>query len=253
MRKWIISMLPTHSVYVEPFGGMASVLMAKTRSKLEVVNDLNGDVVNLYRVLRDPILAQKLHDQLVLTPHARAEHAKACIACEDMVERARRLIIRLAMSFSASVGIKCGKTGFRSKLAGTTSQANTFAGYPQHISGFTDRLKGVTIENLPALDLLTHYDSPGTLFYVDPPYVHETRTHENAYSHEMSNEDHEEMANSLNNIKGMAIVSGYRCELYDSLYEGWHRVDKDTWADKASKRTESVWLSRPQDELPLFK
>ena len=117
---------------------------------------------------------------------------------------------------------------------------------PTVLEQICERLRGVVIENMPAVELIRKFDGPQTLHYVDPPYVLETRNERNAgqtYKHEMNNQQHTEMAQTLNECRGYVIVSGYRCDLYDQLFGGWQRIDKATHADGAKDRTESLWLS----------
>jgi DNA adenine methylase len=251
--------MPRHKIYVEPFGGMASVLMRKPRVFSEVVNDLDGQVVNLYRVLRDPVASARLAEGLALTPFSREEYEAAYLICSDPVEMARRFLVRASMGHGSNAATRKIRSGFRAKRAGAASPACDFSNYPSQVALFHARLQGVTIERKPALDILERYDSPDTLFYLDPPYVTETRTlNHTSYRHEFLDEDHEQLAAALNDIQGMAIISGYRCDLYDQLFDGWMRIDMDTWADASVQRVESLWFnpaaSRRQNKqavLPL--
>lgn len=255
LAPWIISHLPAHRVYVEPYGGAGSVLLRKPRSYAEIYNDLDGEIVNVFRVLRDVEMAAKLKEQIRLTPFARSEFVDAYLDCEDPLERARRTLVKSFMGFgSAAVTQQSGDnskttTGFRnnSNRSGTTP-AHDWANLPKHVDLWVERLAGIVVESRPALGLIDLFDTPETLFYVDPPYVHSTRGDGKGksvcrYRHEMTDDDHRELAEHLHSIKGIAVVSGYPSVLYDTLYAGWKTVFKDTHADKALDRTECLWLN----------
>lgn len=251
LARWIISNLPKHRVYVEPFGGGGSVLMQKPRSYAEVYNDLWDTVVNVFQVLRDPESAAKLEQLLRLTPFSRTEFDK-CGEIElaeiaDPIEKARRTIFRSFAGFgSASTNSKYA-TGFRcnSNRSGTTP-AHDWVNYPNHIDSFVKRLSGVVIENRDYKRVFEQHDSLETLFYVDPPYVHATRNMARgnaAYACEMTDHDHCELADIMHNLKGMVVLSGYHSELYDILYKGWRTVERKTHADGAVDRLEVLWFS----------
>lgn len=259
LAPWIVSNFPPHRVYVEPYGGAASVLIRKPRSYAEVYNDLDGEIVNLFRVLRDPEMSAELARQLHLTPFSRDEFTEAYAPIKEPIEQARRTVTKGCMGFgsaavtlptatSAGGGFK-PTTGFRanSNRSGTTP-ARDWANYPPIIAGFAERLRGCVIENRDALECMAQHDSPVTLHYVDPPYVHSTRRgrewrHCRSYRHEMSDADHERLAEFLHGVKGMVVLSGYPCELYDRLYAGWQRITKAAHADGARDRIECLWLN----------
>lgn len=265
MSEWIIGHFSAHRVYAEPFGGAASVLLNKPRSHAEIYNDMDGDIVNLFRVLRDPATAEQLRRAVVLTPFARDEFATAYEAAVDPVERARRTMMRGIMGFGTVGTSRRSMTGFRSNAnaSGTTAAAD-WTTWPEQVPAFVERLLGVVIENRPAAEVIAQQDSPETLFYVDPPYPHATRTSGRpscTYRHEMSNDDHRALADALRSVRGMVVLSGYPCDLYDrELYPDWERVHRIALADGARERTEVLWLNpaaagrRPQpglfDSLP---
>lgn len=243
LAPWIISHFPAHRVYVEPFGGAASVLMRKQRSYAEVYNDLDSEVVNLFRILREPSSAKELEQKLLLTPFARDEFDEAYLPTEDPLESARRLIIRSYMGFgSDGHNPDQGKTGFRanSNRSGTTP-AHDWANFPLQLKAFTQRLEGVVIENRDAREVMSQQDGLDTLHFVDPPYVHETRNIQHGYRFEMSNEDHEELCEFLSQLKGFVILSGYDSPIYKRL--GWYSVRRSALADGARARTEVLWLN----------
>ena len=254
LAPWILAHLPPHRVYVEPFGGAASVLLRKARSYAEVYNDLDDEVVGLFRVLRDPAAAAELVRQLRLTPFARTEFEGAYVACDAPVERARRLIIRSFMGFGsnahASTGSVRPSTGFRanSNRSGTTP-ALDWANYPAVLPAIVERLAGVVIECRPAIDVMCQHDGSGTLHYVDPPYLPELRGLGNRwdpkhlYRHELTRDDHAALLEVLSGLAGMVVLSGYPDPLYDQRLAGWRRVSTLAYADGARERTEVLWLN----------
>lgn len=258
LAPWIIRHFPAHRVYVEPFGGGGSVLLRKPRAYAEVYNDLDGEIVNLFRVARDD--GDRLARLCELTPFARDEFLGSYEPATDPLEQARRTLVRSFQGFgSASVSRQV--SGFRanSNRSGTTP-AHDWMSYPEALRETVERLRGVVVENRDALTCMRAHDAPDTLHYVDPPYVHETRylgTKTHCYRHEMDDAQHRVLAAGLRTLVGMVVVSGYRCDLYDGLYEGWRRVDGRAMADGARPRVESLWLSpttlTPDQPLDLLE
>jgi DNA adenine methylase len=244
LAPWIISHFPAHKIYIEPFCGAAAVLLQKPRSYAECINDLDGEIVNLFRVLRNPAQARELARLITLTPFAREEFELSYLADGDPVEQARRTVARSIMGFG-SVGASGGATGFRNNCTSSgTTPAHDWASYPKIIPAVVGRLRGVVIENRPAVELIERLDDPAALFYVDPPYPAQTRTHYGAYRFEMTDDDHRELAAVLHEVKGAVVLSGYGCELYDrELYADWRRVERKTHADRAGDRVEVLWLN----------
>jgi len=246
LAPWVISHFPPHNIYVEPYAGAASVLLRKPRSRSEIINDLDDDVCNLFHVARDngPELARRVE----LTPFSRTEYYKAMRLAKDPIERARRMVVRSFMGFGSDSSYIERSSGFRARSERSgTMPADDWMNYPQCLSATISRLRGVVIENRPAIKIISQYDRADTLFYCDPPYVLSTRmpaSHmRHCYSHEMSEGEHRELAECLKTIKGAAIVSGYECPLYSELYEGWRKASRKTYADGARERTETIWLS----------
>lgn len=252
LAPWVMGFFPPHRIYVEPFGGAAGVLIQKPRAYAEIYNDLDGDVVNLFRVLRDPETRQRLIDAVVFTPYARAEFEQAWEPVEDVVERARRLVVRASMGFG-SAGATKGSTGFRvdSKREYETAQ-HTWLMQPAALAAAGKRLSGVLIENRPALEIIAAHDGPDTLIYVDPPYLHETRCARNvgngkSYRHEMTDADHRQLLDALNQASGMVVVSGYPSDLYIDALSGWEMHSKDARISAGrgtAMRTECVWINK---------
>lgn len=251
LAGWIMQMFPPHRRYVEPFGGAAGVLLQKPRSYAEVYNDLDGDVVNFFRVLRDRALRERLIEACALTPYAREDFEEAWESTDEPVERARRLAIRAQMGFG-SAGATKGHTGFRidTNRAWSTAQ-HLWAYYPAAIAAVGERLAAVLVENRPAAEIIAQHDAPDTLHFVDPPYVHSTRemrygASRGYYRHEMTDAEHEQLLNQLRDLQGMVIVCGYRSDLYDGLLTGWERREIEARISAGRGcgiRTEAAWLN----------
>lgn len=248
LAEWIIAHFPKHRVYVEPFGGAASVLLQKERSYAEVYNDLDKEIVNLFNVVRTA--GNDLIRQLLWTPFSREEFRDAYLPSEDPIERARRIVIRSFQGFGSAAANRDHKTGFRSNSnrSGTTP-AHDWGNYPPTIRSVARRFRSVVIENKPFADLIQQHDTPETLFYCDPPYVFDTRSFPAGaaqpfcYRHEMTDAQHEELAAVLSDVAGMVVLSGYHSELYDRLLSRWHVVEREAFADGAAKRTEVLWIN----------
>ena len=253
LAPWIISHFPDHKRYTEVFGGAGSVLLRKNRAYAEVYNDKWDTVVNVFRVMQNPEKANELRRLLELTPYARAEFelcGESQIEILDSdIERARRAIVRSYMGFGSASTNAEHSTGFRanSDRSGSTP-AHDWMTYPNHIDQFINRLRGVILEKRDYWDVLQAHDGLKTLHYLDPTYVHETRNLKRGnaiYAFEMTDDDHRLMAERIKTLKGMIVLSGYKCPLYQELFEdaGWERFDKETHADGAKDRVESLWLN----------
>lgn len=256
LAPWIIGHFPKHQVYVEPFGGAASVLMRKERSYAEIYNDLDQSVVGLFRVLRSE-RAGDLVEALRLTPFARTEFAEAYLPTDDPVEAARRLVIRSFMGFGSNGHNKL--TGFRanSNRSGTTP-AHDWVNYPDSLAMVVERLQGVTVESKDAKAVMAQHDGSQTLHYVDPPYVMATRSDAGAdYAHEMTDADHSELLTFIRALRGMVVLSGYPAPLYDEVLTDWTRVERKALADGAKERTEVLWINPAAADArgsgPLFE
>ncbi|MDE1170896.1 MAG: DNA adenine methylase [Verrucomicrobium sp.] len=241
LARWIISHFPDHRIYDEPYGGGASVLLQKPRSYAEVYNDLDGELINLFRVVRDD--GDELRRLLELTPFSRDEFQDSYEPSSDPMEQARRTLVRSFMGFGSNSHTKA--TGFRScsNRSGTTP-AHDWRNYPEALAHTIERLRGVVIENRDAVEVMRQHDSPFTLHYCDPPYVPETRDAGGDYRHEMTVEDHRALAAALRELKGCVVISGYPSALYDEeLFPDWHRIERSALADGAAKRREVLWFS----------
>ena len=249
--NWIISHFPRHEVYVELFGGGGSVLMRKPPSRTEIYNEIDSQIVNVFRVLRDESKAKKLTELLDLTPFAVQEYQDCYAPPIDDVDAARKVICRSFFGIGSDSVFKMNgfRRGFKNKQL---DSKNAFASYSECIPYFIERLRDVIIENLDWADVIKIYDSPKTLFYVDPPYLKETRTSRTVkYQFEFTKSDHIELANTLNACKGNVILSGYPSDLYTQLFEGWFATSKSTTTILGLKRIEKIWIKRQERTLFL--
>lgn len=226
---WLLPNLPVCHHYCEPFGGSGAILLNKAPSPVETYNDLDGEVVNFFRMLRDN--SDELIRQIALTPFSREEFAIACDIDSSLtsIERARRFYVRarqvrtgLAQTATLGRWANCKNTS-RSGMSGVISR---WMGGVAQLETIANRLLRVQIENRPAIELIGLYDDENTLFYCDPPYIHSTRGDKNAYSFEMTDAQHIELAKVLNNVKGKVAISNYSCELMDELYPSpkWTKI-----------------------------
>jgi DNA adenine methylase len=251
LAKWIIRHFPSHRIYVEPFGGAGSVLLQKDRSYNEIYNDLDGELVNLFRVLRSD-RAPELLEALRLTPYARAEYHAAFEQCEEEVERARRTIVRSHLAHGTGGARMDRPTGFRTDgSSGSTNVAGEWADLPDALQAVIERMRGVNIEQRPALELLERYAGPDTLFYLDPPYMPETRSTKSrkpgeryhTYAFELSEADHVDLLSACRASEAMIVLSGYPADLYQEMLHDWRCVTIDARAHRNSPRTECLWIN----------
>ena len=247
---WLLPLLPECHHYCEPFAGSGAVLLNRTPSKVETYNDLDGEVVNFFKVLRNQ--KDKLIEAISLTPFSREEFALACVINSSLsdFERARRFYIRarqvrIGLAQTASLGrwANCKNTSRR----GMSGVISRWFGGIQALPDIANRLLRVQIENRPAIEIIKLYDSSHTLFYCDPPYVHETRGDKRAYSNEMSNQDHKELAQVLNSVQGFVAISNYDCSFMNKLYhkKKWFKISGPQKIIHSTKgiRIESLWTN----------
>jgi len=246
---WLLPLLPECHHYCEPFAGSAAVLLNREPAPVETYNDIDGEVVNFFRVLRNQ--KGRLIQAIALTPFSREEFSIAVTEpLEDIsdLERARRFFVRarqartgLAQTASLGRWANCKRTS----RAGMSGAVSRWLGSVDALPGIAERLLRVQIENRPAAEVITLYDAPDTLFYCDPPYPHESRGDSNAYRFEMTDAGHKALARLLASIKGRAAVSGYRCDLMDTLYKDWRRFDAPPKQCHSVKkiRREALWMN----------
>jgi DNA adenine methylase len=246
---WLLPLLPEATHFCDVFGGSAAVLINRVPSAIETYNDLDGELVNFFRVLRNQ--KEALIQAIGLTPFSREELALACQVIRPEIselERARRFFVRArqtrtGLAQTASVGrwAHCLLTS-RAGMAGAVSR---WLGSVEDLPLIAQRLLRVQIEHAPALEVIARFDSKETLFYCDPPYLHETRGDSNAYGFEMSNTEHEALAKRLNQVQGKVAVSGYDSQMYRDLYSHWYCITAPSRTIHSVKqeRTEMLWTN----------
>lgn len=252
MAEWIVSHFPKHKIYCEPFGGAASVLLRKEVCYAEIYNDLDGEIVNLFSVLRYPAAANRLIELLEFTPYSRQEFYLSYKTSSDPIEQARRTIVRSFMGFSSDAATRAHKTGFRSTgLTTGRYVSRDWTNYPISLRMVIERLRGVCLEQIDALHCINKYDTSNTLFYVDPPYMSRVRQQGNEkqnYKFEMNDWEHKVLCELLLNMKGMVIISGLDSELYRDLFSEWHVESKLCAAQKngggQKQNLEMLWMNK---------
>lgn len=257
LARRIVACFPLHQTYVEPFGGAASVLLNKGPSPVEVYNDLDERITRLFRVLRDR--GEQLRNLLALTPYSEVEFDDAVDPTDDELEQARRDFVR----WRASIGGRGEDFSFtlhrvRRGMADVVSAY--LSAIDDELPKIVQRLRSVQILCRPALNVIRDWDSSGTLFYCDPPYLPATRAEPTraAYAVDMTERDHRQLAEQLNQCEGKVILSGYPSALYDELYRGWRVVQFDianhaAGAPVKARETECLWMNWGQQELPCCR
>ena len=240
LAPWIISHFPAHAHYVEPFFGSGAVFFNKQPAKHEVINDLSGDVVNLFRVIRED--GERLAALIEMTPWAREEYELSYAPTDEPMERARRFVVRV---WQAHMGIIANRVGWMSHGLGLPGTPNyrLWQRIPGIIGDMIVRLRDCEIEHRPAIDVIGRHCAENVLLYLDPPYVHSTRSG-GLYQHEMTDADHLTLLDALDAHPGPAVLSGYHCALYDDRLRHWSTREKQAQAEKGNTRTEVLWLNQ---------
>ena len=254
ISSWVISHFPRHKIYVEPFGGAAGVLLNKTPSPLEVYNDLNSDLVNFFRVLRDKEKAAELIRRLKLTPYAREEYYSVYpMPKDDDIERARALFVRTGMGIGIHMAVSDSRTGFAADNKKIRKNAKVFVNSVEKMSDIAERFRSVVIECRDALELISRYDAPDTLWYLDPPY---NCRYSFRYRASVAQEA---MLGAFKKVSGYVVLSGYMSELYADELAGWHIETRTNQTFGHKDKEECLWLSprtwevlqRERGTLPL--
>lgn len=243
LAEEIVALLPEHTHYVEPFAGALSVLLAKPRSVLETVNDINGDIVNLFKVMRDR--TGDLERVCALTPHSREEHTLARDRdVEDDLERARRTFVSLSQGSYASLR-RTGWAHFQ-KPAGAGSRPAYLQQMVGRFAPVAERLLDVSFEHRDGLDVIREYGRHSdNCLYVDPPYLSATKTSA-GYASEFGRPDqHAELLDALVDCKAAVVLSGYPSELYDDRLAGWDCLTLGARKANGKAAPETVWSNRP--------
>ena len=254
LADWIISHFPPHHSYLEPFFGSGAVLFNKPRSHIETVNDLDGEVVNLFRCLRqDP---EKLGRMVYYTPYSRQEFVRAYFPDhqEDPFDRALRFFVRCNQGY----GLRTNETrvGWKNDIAARERAyaAKYWEELPEKIIEAAERLRGVQIENRPAEELIARFNEPDVLIYCDPPYVLSSRkSGRRQYAHEMTDQDHEKLLAALKDHRGPVLISGYPSSLYDWELRDWNRETVTGRDQLGQRRQEILWMNfEPEKQQSLF-
>lgn len=236
---WIIRHLPPTPHYVEPYVGSGGVFFQRKPSPHEVINDLDGRIANLFRVVRDR--GDELARLIEHTPYARSEYYESYTPTGESLEDARRFLVRCWMAHGFKPYCRTGWRHNGSKSLQLLPQL--WNDVPNRIRAVIGRLKQAEIESVPALALIERYRTAGTLIYADPPYVLNTRKGRKLYAHEMSDADHAALLDALDAHPGPVALSGYRCTLYDERLTHWRRAELEVQAEKGQTRTECLWLN----------
>ncbi len=250
IARWIIGFFPEHHSYLEPFAGSLAVLMNKPRSNIETVNDLDGNVVNLFEwIRRDP---ERLAHEIYWTPYSRKVYEDAFAwTPEDSLGKAVNFYIRLNMGHGFRTNGE--KVGWKNDVQGRERAyaAQDWGSLPERIMQAAERLRGVQIENRPAVDVIERFNYPNVLTYIDPPYVLSTR-HGKQYRYELEDKGQNELLDVVLAHKGAVMLSGYDNELYNDRLKGWHREETECRSQVGSRKREVLWMNfEPVQQLEL--
>lgn len=255
VAPWVISHFPEHRSYLEPFFGSGAVLFTKSRSAIETVNDIDGDAVNLFDWIRkDPA---RLAHAIRFTPYARDEYDRAWAAQYTETDNFRRAVnfyIRMMMGHGFRTTGE--KVGWKNDVQGREAAyaAKCWAKTPEVIIQAAERLRGVQIENRPAVELIRRFNYQNVLIYADPPYMLGTRQNRKQYRHEMTDDDHMELLEAIKAHRGPAIISGYDSDLYNRELKGWYKDGRTSFTQTASKRREILWMNfEPAAQMDMFR
>ena len=251
IANWIINFFPEHHSYLEPFFGSGAVLFNKPRSNIETVNDLDGNVVNLFEwIKKDP---ERLTKEIYYTPYARQVYEKAFDRIpQNSLYKAVNFYIRCQMGHGFRTNGE--KVGWKNDVQGRERAyaARDWAELPERIAQAAERLREVQIECRPAVELIQRFNYNNVLIYADPPYMLETR-HGKQYREEMDDKAHKELLEVLKAHKGPVLISGYDSKLYDDMLQGWHREETTCYSQACSKKRAVLWLNfEPDKQMSLF-
>jgi DNA adenine methylase len=242
LAPWIVSHFPPHEHYLEPYCGSAAVFFAKEKARHEVLCDTNGSIINLFQVLRNPDQAHQLAEWVALTPWAEEEYEQyeRNYEAPDPVEHARRFLIRC---WQAHGGTVHQVSGWRHNgLGGHAYPVSLWQKLPARLLAVVERLKDAEIRHRPALEMIAYYHDPSCLIYCDPPYVLETRARK-YYQQEMTDEEHSQLLEALEQHPGPVVLSGYAHPLYDARLTHWQRVTTRAPTEHGNVRTEVLWMN----------
>lgn len=245
IANWIVSLMPEHKSYLEPFFGSGAVFFTKPRSRIETINDLDGEIVNLFRVVRDT--PEALERAVALTPYSREEYERAWERhragdVTDPVELARLTLVRYWQTHGSCSRYK---SGWKNDRAGReyAYAVRYWNQLPEWIAAAVGRLKEAQIEQADAVELVRRFNSSDVLIYADPPYVLSTRK-QRQYNVEMDDDaQHKALLDALLAHPGPVILSGYESELYNDTLQRWTKLHQRTHAEGGVARTETLWLN----------
>ena len=254
IAEWIIENMIEHHSYVEPYFGSGAVFFNKQASNIETINDLDGEVVNFFEVIRD--MPEKLAAKIYMTPYSRAVYENVykepCNYNQSKLDRALRFCIKINMSH----GFRCNsKVGWKNDIQGREA-AYTLKSWnkiPDLIMKAAARLKEVQIEQRPAIEVIRRFNSPKCLIYCDPPYLLKTRNSSKQYNFEMSDKDHEDLLNTVLESKSKIIISGYESDLYNDALKNWRKKIGFSITQSMRKAKEVIWMNYDSNkQLCLF-
>lgn len=249
ISEWIVAHFPEgyeKMVYLEPFAGSGAVFFTKKPGAVETINDLDSDIVNLFRVLRES--PEALKRRLELTPYSREEYNLSFEPCDEPIEKARRFMVKTTQAIGAKLAgtSKCGwRNHKQTKIGGAACK---WGGITETIDAAVARLRGdtthlVQIEHKDAFDLLRKYTTPDCLIYIDPPYLRSTRKSGALYAHELSEADHIELLSIIKDSKANIVLSGYESELYNSVLSGWYKDCAMSQTTSTEMAKETIWMN----------
>lgn len=259
IADWIVSYFPTgyeNLVYLEPFAGSGAVFFNKKPGAVETINDIDGNVINLFRVLRE--CPEELKRVLELTPYSREEYDLSFVPCEEPVEKARRFMVMTNQAIGAKMGSKCGWRNHKQmKIGGTACK---WGGITETIDVASARLRGSTtnlvqIEHMDAFRLIERYNNDDVLMYLDPPYVRGARKSGRLYNCEMNDEDQKRLLELITKSKAKIVISGYRSELYIKALSGWRMFSTMSQTTSTEMAEECIWLNYepPMEQLQIYE
>lgn len=249
LADWIISYFPKHHSYLEPFFGSGAVLFNKPRSNIETVNDLDNNVVNLFECIREN--PKKLASMIHMTPYARKVYERAYEEFpEDKFEAALNFYVRLNMGYGFRTSGE--RVGWKNDIQGRERSyaSQDWCNLPEKIMQAAERLRGVQIENRPAVELIERFNFENVLIYCDPPYMLKTR-HGKQYRCEMDDKDHEILLRLLLQHKGPVLISGYDTDLYRDMLGDWNRYENVSYSQVCSKKQEVLWMNYEPPEKQM--
>lgn len=263
MATDIIKLFPEHKMYVEGFGGAGHVLFKKQPSEMEVYNDINEGLYLLFKTLRSKDTYEELIKQIQLTPYSRQDFMdckKTWKTEVNEIEKVRKFYTAIMQSVGSTGTGGWQYTKSKSRRGMCQSVSRWLGNVEDNLPQLVERLREIQIEKLDIIELINKYDSNFTLFYLDPPYIQETRSAKDVYQHEMGIEKHKELVEVLLHIKGKVILSGYEHEIYSPLIEsGWEKVLLGEYSKRSQKYNdgeldkgqEFVWINYKSNNINI--